>query len=301
MIIVFSFVSTFAVNIDGKDDGVEWQHISTKIMINKKHSNNVDYATMKYQVVDEYEVCFLLYLSDRTSENCEKSGFILNIFEDLTVTVSSNGTQLKGKTDNYFVDSKMVYIEDNAVSCEILVGCKRGLSDEIKGTVSFIDGEGISSYFCPFNVELPTEAATTNKTTKAETTRTERTTRAKTTDSKTTTEKPVKTTVERTTKKPSETRKPDKTYIYYYEKEVIVSQVIVSDAVQTIVISEVATDSQTETVTQRANLTTGFVVQRVVVGLGILLLIVGGAIAGMTFKKTKSVEEKTEDTEPKDQ
>lgn len=302
IILLLACVSVYAVRIDGVDDGVEWQDVKNDVELKTKNGNEVNYAVMKHCIVDEYEFCIYLYLSDNTSSSVDKAGFIVNISDDLTVTVTSDGMRFEGDENKYSVESEMRFVDDNkAASCEILVGCKRGRPDVINGTVSFIDGQGINSYYYPFTVSAPVETTTAAKTTipkttVPKTTKPEKTTKSKPTEKKTTTTKAVKTTAEKTTKKQTE-KKQEKTYVYFYEKEVIVSQVFITDPTEsTAAVTDIsAGESHTEPLTQSVDLTTGYVAQRVVVTGGIILLVAGGAVAGMSIKKSKDKEAAQDD------
>lgn len=302
IILLTSFISVYAVKVNGIDDGFEWMNIDSKVFISSKHSNNVDFAAMKHQVIDEYEVCFYFYLSDINSESIDKSGFIITVFDDLTVTVDANGTSIDGDANNYYIDAEIAFIEDTAVSCEIVVGCKNGLPESVCGSVSFVDGQGVSSYYYPFNISMPINNATTapiktDATSKAERT-SERTTKVKTTASQTTSNaektKVEKTTVEKTTKKASQTKKQDKTYVYFYEKEVIISQVIVTQPTEITSVTNVNDDIL---LSQQYEVSTGFKIQRVVVFGGIIMLVIGGAIAGMSISKSKSNDKVSDNAE----
>ncbi len=284
-----TLISSYAVKIDGIDDGVEWQSIDNDVAIRSKHSNNVSYAVMKHQFINDYELCVYLYLSDNTSGAIDKAGFIVDILDDLTITADLKGTHLKGDESKYFVDSSIKYFDNNSACCEILIGFKRGLPNKINGSVSFIDGLGINSYYFPFDFDSPIESTTELKTTKVTTTK------PPSTEKKTTTTKAEKTTLHKTTQKETQAKKQDKTYVYFYEKEVVVSQVVVIETVPTVVVmNNNAQESSTEILTMKSDLTTGFVLQRVVVIAGVILLIVGGAVAGMTIKKSKNSEDTTD-------
>ncbi len=290
-----TLISSYAVKIDGIDDGVEWQAIENDVAIRSKHSNNVNYAIMKHQFINDYELCIYLYLSDNTSGTIENAGFIVEISDDFSITVDSSGARIKGDESKYFVDSSIKYFDNNSACCEILIGFKRGLPNGINGSVSFIDGKGINSYFYPFDFDSPIESTTELKTTKPEKTTKATTAKPPSTEKKTTTTKAEKTTTPKTTQKETQAKKQDKTYVYFYEKEVVVSQVVVVETVPTVVVTNNnAQESSTEILTMKSDLTTGFVLQRVVVIAGVILLIVGGAVAGMTIKKSKNSEHTTD-------
>lgn len=300
ILLTVTVVVSAAVKIDGYDDGLEWQTYETDVEITGKHGNNVNYAAMKHRYLNEYEVYIFLFLSDDSSETMDNAGFILDISDELTLTVTKSGAQIKGDTSKYSVESKMAFIDENAASCEIVIGFKRGVPEKFSASVSFVDGQGTNSYYYPVNITSGAEPVTQPDTTKPiKTTKPEKTTKPRTTKNKVTTTKSEKTTSVKTNPQTTKVKKENKTVVYFYEKEVIVSQVIVTEPVQTVVVTETIVQSETETEapTVQSNITTGFVVQRIVVAAGILLLIVGGAIAGMSIKKSKSEDNSSGDSE----
>lgn len=300
ILLTVTVVVSSAVKIDGYDDGLEWQTYETDVEITGKHGNNVNYAAMKHRYLNEYELYVFLFLSDDSSETMDNAGFILDISDELTLTVTESGTQIKGDTSKYSVESKMAFVDENAASCEIVIGFKRGVPEKFNASVSFIDGQGTNSYYYPVNITSGAEPVTQPDTTKPiKTTKPEKTTKPRTTKNKVTTTKSEKTTSVKTNPQTTKAKKENKTVVYFYEKEVIVSQVIVTEPVQTVIVTETVAQSETETEapTRQSDLTTGFVVQRVIVAAGILLLIVGGAIAGMSIKKSKSENNNPSDNE----
>ncbi len=304
ILLTVTVVVSAAVKIDGYDDGLEWQTYETDVEVTGKHGNNVNYAAMKHRYLNEYEVYIFLFLSDDSSETMDNAGFILDISGELTLAVTESGAQIKGDTSKYSVESKMAFVDDIAASCEIVIGFKRGVPEKISASVSFIDGQGTNSYYYPVNITSGAEPVTQPDTTKPiKTTKPEKTTKPRTTKNKVTTTKSEKTTSVKTNPQTTKVKKENKTVVYFYEKEVIVSQVIVTEPVQTVVVTETIVQSETETEapTVQSNITTGFVVQRVIVAAGILLLIVGGAIAGMSIKKSKSENNNPSDNESNDE
>lgn len=306
ILFMVTVVVSSAVKIDGYDDGLEWQTYETDVEIAGKHGNNVNYAAMKHRYLNEYEVYVFLFLSDDSSETMDNAGFILDISDELTLTVTESGTRIKGDTSKYSVESKMAFVDDIAASCEIVVGFKHGVPEKFNASVSFIDGQGINSYFYPVSITSGVETVTQPHTTKPikttnpeRTTKPEKTTKQKTTKNKVSTTKSEKSTSVKAKPQTTKAKKENKTVVYFYEKEVVVSQVIITEPFQTVIVTETVTQSETETeaLTRQSDLTTGFVMQRVVVAAGILSLIVGGAIAGMSIKKSKSEENSSSDSE----
>ena len=195
------------------------------------------------------------------------AGVILNVGND-TFTVTMESAPCSDDTANHSFDAAITADQNHGMTCEIRLGVKHGVPKSLDMSVRFIDTAGELSNRYAFTVENteysetqpvivapPTErpaAPPTEKpakTTKAKKTTTQRnttkrqTTRRATTKRPKTTIRPVKTTAERTTKAQTQrTTKEPKTKaqrtkavrvegnatVYYYEKEVIISQVIVT-------------------------------------------------------------------------
>lgn len=293
ILILFTVVFSFAAKVDGYDDGLEWQSYQTDVEVDGLHGNNICYAAMKHKYLNEYELCIFLYAADESSAVTDGFGFIVDIFDDLKINVSDKGTELNGNSSKYSVESKMVFLDGNAASCEIIVGFKHGLPEKIIGNVSFVDGEGNNSYYYPFTFASVSEDVTQVFTTKPlKTTKPEKTTKPVTTGKKDSTTKTEKTTTDKNSQKPTEAKMPNKTIVYFYEKEIIVSQVTAVEPSQTVIATETGIPQETETYVSQyeSDLSTGFIAQRIVVGIGIVALVVSGAIAGMNIKKSKSSE-----------
>ena len=290
----FSVSAYASVKIDGKDNGIEWQNAEYFLMINEPRVNNVDFAYVKSQVSSEYEVDFLLFLSDKF-QNYDKSGFVLNINNNLEIKVSWSGTEVDGDLSEYYVDSKVADVGEGGISCEIKVGFRRGLPKEISAGACFIDGNGSYSYYHPLTVENPyyieiteisTERTTQNKTVKPTEKKTEKKTEA--TKKNNPTEIKAETTKIKTTKKNA-----DKTVVYFYEKEIIVSQVYVSESENNpIVNSESLQSEPAVTSSGVVSLSQGLKIQRVICIAGGLLLAAFGAWASISSKNKKSVTDK---------
>lgn len=292
------FVRSFAaVKIDAFDGGIEWQNAEYKLLIDKAHSNNVDYAYMKYQIdSNNYDVYFLIHLSDFNSASYDKAGVILTLLNDVIITVTSDNVTVEGNSPDYSVESEITANENDGVICEMRVGIKKGIPQNISGTVSCIDGNGVKSNYYPFtlnnpNVEESTTARSVNNVT--EKIITEKTTRYR--EEKKTTNKTTKAVttkkIEKTTKK-----KENKTVVYFYEKEVIVSQVYLTEIIPSQSVAETTSSEETATIQVSANASDelqqsdGMKIQKVICVLGGALLIGLGAWAGISVNKNKDSE-----------
>ena len=256
------------------------------------------------------------------------AGVILNVGND-TFTVTMESAPCSDDTADHSFDAAITADQNHGMTCEIRLGVKHGVPKSLDMSVRFIDTAGELSNHYAFTVENteysetqpvivapPTErpaAPPTEKpakTTKAKKTTTQRnttkrqTTRKATTKRPKTTIRPVKTTAERTTKVQTQrTTKEPKTKaqrtkavrvegnatVYYYEKEVIISQVIV-----TVPAAEVeATESAISALNH------GTKMKVIITSLGFLLLIIiaAAAVGGRLLGRRKADENDESDGE----
>ncbi len=282
LIFVFSVNAYAAVKIDGSDDGIEWQNAEYTLLVNDVGVNNVDFAYAKTLVSSEYEVCYILFLSDRISDSYDNAGFILTVNDSLEIKVTSEGIHVDGDSDEYLVNSMMSVNPEDGVSCEIKVGFKRGLPEKISATACLIDGSGNHSYHYPITAINPFYSEET-QTSKSDTTKhyvTDKPTEKKT--ERVTTTKPNIIPTDKTTAKSKTTKNSaDKTVVYFYEKEIIVSQVYESDN------GTFETDFVTEeipTVADVETLSKGLKIQRMICIAGGVVLLGVGAWASLSGK-----------------
>ena len=271
-------------------------------------------------------LCFMFKDPDAALFN-PAAGVILNVGND-TFTVTMESAPCSDDTADHSFDAAITADQNHGMTCEIRLGVKHGVPKSLDMSVRFIDTAGELSNHYAFTVENteysetqpvivapPTErpaAPPTEKpakTTKAKKTTTQRnttkrqTTRKATTKRPKTTIRPVKTTAERTTKAQTQrTTKEPKTKaqrtkavrvegnatVYYYEKEVIISQVIV-----TVPAAEAET---TESAISALN--HGTKMKVVITSLGfLLLLIISAAAAGGRLLGLRKADENDESDE----
>lgn len=256
------------------------------------------------------------------------AGVILNVGND-TFTVTMESAPCSDDTADHSFDAAITADQNHGMTCEIRLGVKHGVPKSLDMSVRFIDTAGELSNRYAFTVENteysetqpvivapPTErpaAPPTEKpakTTKAKKTTTQRnttkrqTTRKATTKRPKTTIRPVKTTAERTTKAQTQrTTKEPKTKaqrtkavrvegnvtVYYYEKEVIISQVIV-----TVPAAEAET---TESAISALNHGTKMKVIITSLGFLLLLIIAAAAVGGRLMSRRKADENDDTDDE----
>lgn len=272
-------------------------------------------------------LCFMFKDPDAALFN-PAAGVILNVGND-TFTVTMESAPCSDDTADHSFDAAITADQNHGMTCEIRLGVKHGVPKSLDMSVRFIDTAGELSNHYAFTVENteysetqpvivapPTErpaAPPTEKpakTTKAKKTTTQRnttkrqTTRKATTKRPKTTIRPVKTTAERTTKAQTQrTTKEPKTKaqrtkavrvegnatVYYYEKEVIISQVIV-----TVSAAEAET---TESAISALNHGTKMKVVITSLGFILLLIIAAAAVGGRLMSRRKADENDDTDDE----
>lgn len=182
----FSFAAN-GIKIDGTDSGNEWQKAETAGYYN--NNNGVETGIVAC-IIEDYTAYFRLQLYDNGIKNADsKAGFILCIDGDEILRITATDYVITPKTDKYSVEAEMEFYDNSGVCCEARVGVKNGIGSSLKGTVCFIDNEGIRSNVHPFSFSDNDENQTeeTEKTTKIKTT--EKATTKKQTTKKVTTER----------------------------------------------------------------------------------------------------------------
>lgn len=272
-------------------------------------------------------LCFMFKDPDAALFN-PAAGVILNVGND-TFTVTMESAPCSDDTADHSFDAAITADQNHGMTCEIRLGVKHGVPKSLDMSVRFIDTAGELSNHYAFTVENteysetqpvivapPTERPAAPpmekpaKTTKAKKTTTQRditekqTTRKATTKRPKTTIRPVKTTAERTTKAQTQrTTKEPKTKaqrtkavrvegnatVYYYEKEVIISQVIV-----TVPAAEAET---TESAISALNHGTKMKVVITSLGFLLLLIIAAAAVGGRLLGRRKADENDESDGE----
>lgn len=233
IMIMVPVVTCFSVKLDGVDDGIEWASADCVALIDKKDSNKIDYGSISY-IVDKngFDVYFLIYYSDKSASPYASAGILLTFGNDV-ISVDCKGNVINPNPDLYIVEVVTDINENDGCYCELMIGFKRGVGDSLSGKICFIDGEGTHSYHYPFTV-INRYAASTSEAVPTTRVTVERTTKAKPSSDKTTKTRTTKpelsaneTDLQKTTKKISVNSDNNKTVVYFFEKDVVVSEVYV--------------------------------------------------------------------------
>ena len=307
MLLAFA-VSAFSVAVDGIDGGAEWDGAPIKRLLSGESNCKVNFAAVKAKVANSESAVYLCFMfkDPDAAEFNPAAGVVLTVGGD-TFTVTMQDSPCSDDTPDHSFDAAITADQNHGMTCEIRLGVKHGVAKSIEMGVRFIDTAGELSNYYAFTVEnteysepqpvivapptqRPAQPVTEKppKTTKEKKTTTQRSTTKKQTTRKTTTKRP-KTTVARTEKTAAERTTPKTTKqpktkaqrtksavgggnatVYYYEKEVIISQVIVT-------VPAANADAQSDTISE---LNYGTRVKIILTMLGFLLLLIIAAAAG---------------------
>lgn len=263
LLMLLSFaVQSVAVSVDGFDNGAEWDGAAVLLLENGNSNCKVTFASVKYKVANSENavyLCFMFTDPDAVEFN-PSAGVILNVGGDSFSVIMEN-SPCADDSSEYSFDAAITADSNYGMTCEIRLGVKAGVPKSLDLCARFVDTDGELSSYYDFTVENPDyiepqndnvqyvnpnyahEYEYTEKTTKAKKTTTTKVTTKKQTTKKrkeTTTEK-AKTTVPKTTKtrttKVPATKKAktvaakkseEPATVYYYEKEIILSEVVVT-------------------------------------------------------------------------
>lgn len=278
-IVLFALSFTVhGVTVDGNNQGVEWDGATAYKLFSGESNSSVNFGAVKVKFApEEYAVYFCVMFKDPMLEQGNTSaGISLSIEGSPDYVLTMSNSPCAADVDKYDVSGAMYIDENNGATCEVRVGIKSGVPKELSCSLRFIDFEGVPSniyYFTLINeqytetteVQLAPTADNSDpaynpdiittkpvKTTKATTERTTKSTTVKTTESKRITTQKAK-----TTKAPKTQKATQAATVYYYEKEVIISQVIVTQILTeqtTTTAAQTTTETQTVTEAQTASI-----------------------------------------------
>ncbi len=322
--IFLSFIiQAFCVSVDGFDNGAEWDGASVQLLENGNSNCKITFAAVKYSIASAENAIYLCFMfTDPDAEEFNPAaGVTLTVGND-TFTVTMDNSPCADDTIDHSFDAAITADKNHGMTCEVRIGVKSGIPQSVDFSVRFADTVGELSSIYNFSVVNPNytvpqenvyvplpnhgETYPEEKTTKVKKTTTQKTTVLKETTKKkkpTTTRKQkttcVKTTSPHTTKSKVKTTKSavkatgkrtesfqteQAATVYYYEKEVIISQVIVT------------VPAVTETTESKFERIGGAKVKIFLLALGFLLILIIAA-AGALGKKNEIPQSKKSESE----
>ena len=289
LFLYFSLSSFSAFIIDGNDTGVEWDGASVYRLFNGESNCGVNLGLVKFKFDYENDalcMCFFSLDPELTPDNLN-AGISLSVDGSAPFVVTANDVILSENIPPYSFDGAVYLDNNNGLTCEVRVGIKSGLPEKLECCVRFIDSSGFYSNNYWFTVENEAYSTTdaqiisptadntdpvfnSDNSGKTENTKKQSDNKKKSTTKshfeiktsppctytgriKTTKPKAQKNTTVKLTK--AEKTKNETVKVIYYEKEVIVSEVYVSETTD-FVSQQIITEAQpTETTEQNIKIT----------------------------------------------
>lgn len=330
-VIAFAMCFTaYGVTVDGNNQGTEWDGATTYKLFSGESNSSVYFGAVKVKFApEEYAVylCFMFRDSMLEKDNT-LAGISFSVENSPSYVLTMSNSPYAADVDKYDVSGAMYIDENDGGTCEVRLGIKSGVPKELSCSVRFLDYQGVPSNYYYFTLVNEQYTETTklmiaptsdnsdpaynpelNTTKGAKTTKatTERTTKEKTAKV-TTTKKPKKTTTQKakTTKAAKTEKETQAATVYYYEKEIIISQVIVTQTVSETQTTEPQTTTQPQTVTEEETISIPLsvgskykAIAGVVCAAAFIAVAAWGVIGAKKDKKEKTEDEK-EDTNEKE-
>lgn len=310
ILIFISYFTAFGVNIDGNNQGTEWDGATAYKLFSGESNSSVNFGAVKVKFMpEEYAVylCFT-FLDPELEQDNTLAGISLSVEDSPSYVLTMANCPYNADIDKYEVSGAMYIDENNGGTCEVRIGMKYGIPKETLCCVRFIDNLGVPSNIYTFILVNDSYTETTEmyikptadnsdpaynpdllttkppKTTKPKKTTTERTTKVTTTKKKTTTK------AEKTTRSETKTKKEAQNQtVYVYEKEVIISQVVITVPVSVTESSTTQQESSVET-TQPAkiNISVGSRYKKIAGVIGAVAFVAVAAWGAASAKKKES-------------
>lgn len=320
ILIFVSCFTAFGVNVDGNNQGTEWDGATAYKLFSGESNSSVNFGAVKVKLMpEEYAVylCFT-FLDPNLEQDNTLAGISLSVENSPSYVLTMTNSPYNTDIDKYEVSGAMYIDENNGGTCEVRIGMKYGIPKETSCSVRFIDYQGVPSNIYTFTLVNDSYTETTEmqfkptadnsdpaynpdllttkppKTTKPKKTTTERTTKETATKA-TTSKKKTTTKAEKTTKEETKPKKEtENKTVYVYEKEVIISQVVVTVPVSAAESLTTQQESSAET-TQKAkiNISVGSRYKKIAGVIGAVAF-VALAVWGVAGAKKKESEDKGE-------
>lgn len=148
------FLKAYSAEIDGIDNGYEWDGATSYVLIDGESNCGIDFGTMKLIMDNENSaVYFCFMLKDRNLEVGNlKAGVSLCVYDSEPFVFTAESIPESFDLNKYSFEGAVSVDENNGATCEIRLGIKDGLPELINGSVQFIDSEGRPSNQCDFSI-----------------------------------------------------------------------------------------------------------------------------------------------------
>ena len=155
LILIYLIVfSAFSFNIDGVDSGIEWDGSSIYTLVDGESNCGVNFGLVKVKY--DYEtyalyLCFHFSDPDFTSDNLY-AGISLSVDNNSPFQITSSDGFLYKDIIPHSFDSAIIVNDTKGATCEIRVGFKSGLPEVTDCSVRFIDSQGFYSNYYNFRI-----------------------------------------------------------------------------------------------------------------------------------------------------
>lgn len=287
---VSDFSKAYPAEIDGLHDVIEWDSAVITVLVDGESNSGVDFGLVQTMIDSENSAVFFCFMHKDSSldKSNTETGVMISVENSDYFTVTPAMSPAADDSSKHSFEGFSSADDNNGATTEIRVGFKHGIPKEINCKARFIDAEGRLSNIYSFTVVNDEYTETTELIithAEPETTKRPATVKAAaTTKRKTATTKKKSETQKRTTTEPTEafeisktprrytyvrTTKPRATQqettsrviktspasVYYYEKEVIISQVYITMTEDTKTVSDTNGAEETTTKAQTQNAT----------------------------------------------
>lgn len=154
LIISFAF-SAFSAEIDGIDDGAEWDNAFVLKLLDGESNCDVNFGLFKAKFDNKNSAVFFsfMFIDPNLEQGNTNAGISLIIEDSEPFVLTMSSTPNEYDIDKYSFNGAMTVDENNGATCEVRIGLKYGLKDKIEGSVRFIDSAGAPSNFYDFSIE----------------------------------------------------------------------------------------------------------------------------------------------------
>ena len=169
IILIISFsLTAFSADINGVDEGAEWDGSTVIKLLDGESNCKVNFGLLKAKFDNETNAMYLCFMfsEPELQQDNTNIGLSLIIEDSEAFVITMSSTPVIYDIDKYSCSGAISVDENFGVTCEIRLGLKYGLPDEVNGSVRFIDSDGSPSNFYDFTVENDVYSETKTETEK---------------------------------------------------------------------------------------------------------------------------------------
>lgn len=150
-----AFFNGYSINIDGYDNGSEWEEAESQIILNGESNCKVEFGLIKWIADPEINaiyICILFKEPGIASSNLN-AGVSVQTDDSEPFIINAGTSPKQCNYDKYYFDGSVLVDDNGGVTCEARIGFKYGLPSSINGKLRFYDSEGSASNIYYFTIE----------------------------------------------------------------------------------------------------------------------------------------------------